>query len=342
MTSAIQSAGLAKSYGLPSLGAGQTIALHPTTLAIPAGSLYALLGHNGAGKTTLLKLLMNIFHPSSGSATVLGQSSSSLGADAFARIGYVSENQELPGWMTVRAFLSYQSGFYPQWDDAALIRRFDLPLNRKLKNLSRGQRMKVALASVLAFQPSLIVLDEPFSGLDPLVRDELIEALLDTAALKAAPAKDGAPPTDPLTILLSSHDLAEIESFCTHVAFLHDGRLLFAEEMPTLSARFREVTVTLPQMQRSISVTSRSQEEQKEFEATTSKFPPTWLLPKLSAHAFRFVHTQADTEPIADQVRAILPSATDIALEPMSLRAIFLAIAKSGRTVDSNPSEGSR
>jgi ABC-2 type transport system ATP-binding protein len=389
MTSAIQSAGLAKSYGLPSLGAGQTIALHPTSLVIPHGSLYALLGHNGAGKTTLLKLLMNILHPSSGSATVLGQPSSSLGADAFTRIGYVSENQELPGWMTVRAFLTYQSGFYPHWDDAALIHRFDLPLNRKLKNLSRGQRMKVALASVLAFQPSLIVLDEPFSGLDPLVRDELIEALLDTAALKAAPAKDGAPPTDPLTILLSSHDLAEIESFCTHVAFLHDGRLLFAEEMPTLSARFREVTVTLalnpstppqighPNVSTPLQIGHPNVSTAPQIghpnvstapqighpeplgsgliaspetgfspwgmpSSTPPAYPTTWLLPKTSGHTFRFVHTQADTEPIADQVRAFFPSATDITLEPMSLRAIFLAIAKSGRTVDSNPSEGSR
>jgi ABC-2 type transport system ATP-binding protein len=337
-TPLIDTAALAKTYGLRD----RTVALHPTTLSIGQGSIYALLGHNGAGKTTLLKLLMNILRPSSGAATVLNLPSTALTGDDFSRIGYVSENQELPGWMTVRSFLDYQSGFYPHWDAAALIRRFQLPLGRKLKNLSRGQRMKVALASVLAFQPSLIVLDEPFSGLDPLVRDELIEALLDAAA------------TQPVTILLSSHDLAEIESFCTHVAFLHGGQLLFAEEMPALSARFREVTVTLaespesefmPPPQSSYPEASASGLIALPKEAgfrpwgmpssTAAQTPKSWLLPQLSAHTLRFVHTQADTEPIADQVRSLYPSATAIDLEPMNLRSIFLAIAKSGRAVDS-------
>jgi ABC-2 type transport system ATP-binding protein len=340
---AIATTALAKSYGLRS----QTVALHPTTLAVGQGSIYALLGHNGAGKTTLLKLLMNILHPTSGDASVVGHASTALAGDDFSRIGYVSENQELPGWMTVGNFLAYQSGFYPHWDDAALIRRFDLPLGRKLKHLSRGQRMKVALASILAFQPSLIVLDEPFSGLDPLVRDELIEALLDAAATK------------PVTILLSSHDLAEIESFCTHVAFLHSGHLLFAEEMPALSARFREVTVTLseppesefmPRPQSSYPEASASgligAPEEAGFSPSgmpsseSPQFPSTWLLPQHTAHTLRFIHTQANTEPIAEQVRSLFPNATAIELEPMNLRSIFLAIAKSGRTVTST--EGAR
>lgn len=321
VASAIETAGLAKTYG-------KTQALHPVSLAVPQGSIFALLGHNGAGKTTLIKLLVNIFRPTAGSATVLGRPSSQVAGDDFTRIGYVSENQDLPGWMTVRAFLQYQSGFYPQWDDAALIQRFEVPLDHKLKNLSRGQRMKVALASVLAFRPSLIVLDEPFSGLDPLVRDELIEALLDAAAAQ------------PTTILLSSHDLAEIESFATHVAFLHYGNLLFSEEMTELSARFREVTVTLPQTEQRVSATSSAVEEQRAYEASAPKYPPSWLLPKISGHTFRFVHTQADTESIDTQVHDLFPSATDIDTEPMNLRSIFLAIAKSGRAVST--AEGSR
>jgi len=296
---AIDVRGLAKSYG-------STPALQPTSLSIPEGSIFALLGHNGAGKTTLLKLVMNILHPGAGEATVLDQPSTSLTGDDFTRIGYVSENQELPGWMKVGDFLRYQSGFYPQWDDAALIKRFDLPLNRKLKNLSRGQRMKVALASILAFRPALIVLDEPFSGLDPMVRDELIEALLDTAS------------DQPTTILLSSHDLAEIESFATHVAFLDNGRMLFSEEMSALSARFREITVTLSEPQSTAS----------------TALPPSWLQVQHSAHTVRFVHTQAEIEPLEQQVRQAFPNATSIDAEPMTLRSIFLAIAKSGRAID--------
>jgi ABC-2 type transport system ATP-binding protein len=308
VASAIETSGLAKTYG-------KTQALHPVSLAVPQGSIFALLGHNGAGKTTLIKLLVNIFRPSAGSATVLGRPSSQIAGDDFTSIGYVSENQDLPGWMTVRAFLQYQSGFYPNWDDASLIQRFELPLDRKLKHLSRGQRMKAALASVLAFRPSLIVLDEPFSGLDPLVRDELIEALLDTAA------------SQPTTILLSSHDLAEIESFATHVAFLHNGSLLFSEEMPELSARFREITVTL--------APAAEGEVAKGF-AT----PATWLQLRHSAHTAHFIHTRADSEAVEQQVRDAFPSATAIDMEPMNLRSIFLAIAKSGRTVGTT--EGGR
>jgi ABC-2 type transport system ATP-binding protein len=120
--------------------------------------------------------------------------------------------------MTAGGMLDYFRAFYPNWDRALeqqLVRQFDLPLKRKLKHLSRGMRMKVSFASSLAYRPSLIILDEPFSGLDPLVRDELIEGLIERA-----------PET---TIFLSSHDLAEIESFSSHIGYLQQGRLLFSE-----------------------------------------------------------------------------------------------------------------
>ena len=142
----------------------------------------------------------------------MGVDAQHLAGKAFNRIGYVSENQEMPEWMTTGAMLSFYRSFYREWDsglEEQLVRQFDLPLKRKLKHLSRGMRMKAAFASSLAYRPSLIVLDEPFSGLDPLVRDELIEGLLDRA-----------PET---TIFLSSHDLAEIESFSSHVGFLEEG-----------------------------------------------------------------------------------------------------------------------
>src|ERR1700733_14053092 len=134
----------------------------------------------------------------------------------------------MPEWMTVGHLLDFLRPFYPQWDRALeqqLIHQFDLQLTRKIKHLSRGQRMKAIFASSLAYRPSLIVLDEPFTGLDPLVRDELIEGLLERA-----------PET---TIFLSSHDLAEIESFSSHVGFLEEGKLLFSEELSVLTDRFR-------------------------------------------------------------------------------------------------------
>jgi ABC-2 type transport system ATP-binding protein len=196
---------------------GRTDALNGVDLSVPEGAIYALVGPNGAGKTTLIKALMNIIRPTSGHASVLGLDSRRLMGKAFNFIGYVSENQDLPDGMTVGAMLGYLRPFYPTWDlalEKQLLQLFDLPLNRKLKHLSRGMRMKAAFAGSLAYRPRIIVLDEPFSGLDPLVRDELIESLLDRS-----------PET---TIFLSSHDLTEIESFASHVGYLEQGGVLFS------------------------------------------------------------------------------------------------------------------
>jgi len=283
---------------------GRTVALAGVDLDVPEGAIYALVGANGAGKTTLIKVLMNIFQPSSGSATVLGVDSSQIAGKHFTKIGYVSENQEMPEWMTVRGLLDYYRNFYPAWDTALeqqLIRQFELPLNRKLKHMSRGQRMKAAFASSLAYRPSLIVLDEPLSGLDPLVRDELIDGLLERA-----------PET---TIFLSSHDLVEIEGFSSHVGYLENGRLLFSEEMTSLTARFREVTVTLA-------------------EPVPQPFPlpPHWLLCESVDRVLRFVHSRYESAAVQEELTAVFPGARDITVEPMSLRAIFLAVAKSGRS----------
>ena len=320
LTPAIETHALAKGYRT-------TQALHPLTMSVPRGAVFALVGHNGAGKTTLIKLLMNMIHPTSGSATILGKDTALLTGTDFTRIAYASENQELPDWMTVGQFLNYLKGFYPTWDDSALVQQLELPLNRKLKHLSRGMLMKAALASILAFKPSLILLDEPFSGLDPLVRDELIEALMSRvnprslAAGEALAASDAERPT----ILISSHDLAEVESFATHIGFLHQGRLLFAEEMTSLTRRFREVTVTLPP----------PTPGDAPYVLTQSATPPdSWLLLEHTLTAARFVHIHADTQDVEAQVATVFPTPTKLHIQsmPMTLRSIFLALAKSGRT----------
>jgi ABC-2 type transport system ATP-binding protein len=316
---AIQTHGLAKGYA-------RTQALYPVTLTVPRGSVFALVGHNGAGKTTLIKLLMNMIQPSAGSATILGKECIHLTGDDFKRIAYASENQELPDWMTVRQFLDYLKGFYPTWDDAALVQQLELPQDRKLKHLSRGMLMKAALASILAFSPEIILLDEPFSGLDPLVRDELIEALMarvqprSLAGSEALAAQSGPRPT----ILISSHDLAEVESFATHIGFLHQGKLLFAEEMSSLTARFREVTLMLP---------PPLPGDPPAVLVQSGIHPQSWLLVEQTLTAARFVHIHADSEPVAAQIASVYPGVTPtIQMAPMTLRGIFLALAKSGRT----------
>jgi ABC-2 type transport system ATP-binding protein len=280
-----------------------TIALDRLDLNVPEGSVFALIGANGAGKTTAIKILMNIHQPTSGHAEALGIDSRKLSPLEFQQIGYVSENQEMPEWMTVGYFMAYLKPFYPTWDDARaseLLRQFDLPLDRKLKHLSRGMKMKAALASSLAYRPKLIVLDEPFSGLDPLVRDELIEGLLESA--------------NEATILISSHDLAEIESFASHVGYLDKGKLQFSEEMTALSDRFREVEVTLDQTA-----------------VLPPAWPKTWLRPETSASVVRFVDSRFDEARTMEELRKIFGEPRAVSMTPMPLRSIFVALAKAER-----------
>jgi ABC-2 type transport system ATP-binding protein len=296
MTSALSTKSLCRSFG-------RVAALDGIGLEVPEGAVYALVGPNGAGKTTLIKVLMNIFKPSAGTAEVLGVDSRKVKGKAFNRIGYVSENQQMPDWMAVGDMLAYYRKFYPDWDlglEQQLVKQFDLPLKRKLKHLSRGMRMKASFASSLAYRPRLIVLDEPFSGLDPLVRDELIEGLIERA-----------PET---TIFLSSHDLAEIESFSSHVGYLEQGHLLFSEEMSVLSSRFREITVTL--------------DSQTKF---PEQVPQSWRQVEATDSVFRFVHSDYEEAATSAELAALFPSARDITVDAMSLRSIFLSVAKSAR-----------
>jgi ABC-2 type transport system ATP-binding protein len=296
MNHAIQTESLCKKFG-------SVRVLSDLTFTVPSGAIYALVGPNGAGKTTIIKLLMNIYRPTSGRARVLGIDSTRLTGKSFSNIGYVSENQEMPEWMTVAYLLAYLRPFYPQWDtelERQLVRQFDLPLHRKLKHLSRGMRMKAAFASVLAYRPSFVVLDEPFSGLDPLVRDELIEGLLDRA-----------PET---TIFLSSHDLAEIESFASHVGYLEAGKMLFSEELCALTKRFREVAITF-----------------HEASPVLKELPETWLETERSGAVIRFIHSDYRDERTTIELAQIFPTARDISFNPMSLRSIFLSVARSGR-----------
>ncbi|WP_321471642.1 ABC transporter ATP-binding protein [uncultured Paludibaculum sp.] len=290
---AIQAERLTKRYG-------GTEALRGLNLEVPEGSIYAFVGPNGAGKTTAIQTVLNLRQPTSGRAQVLGVDSRSLSHADFQRIGYVSENQRLPEWMKVEEFFAYLRPLYNTWDAGLhdeLRRQFDLPARRKLKDLSRGMRMKAALASALVFRPKLLVLDEPFTGLDPLVRDELIQGLLDRA--------------EGMTVFVSSHDLAEIESFASHVGYLEQGRLRLSDEMTVLAERFREVQVVFegePQM--------------------PSPWPAEWLPAETAGALVRFVDMRHDPP----RLRAAFPAARSIEAQPMNLRAIFVALARSGRT----------
>ncbi|MBZ5580338.1 MAG: ABC transporter ATP-binding protein [Acidobacteriia bacterium] len=272
-------------------------------LEVPESSVFGLIGPNGAGKTTTIKILMNVLKATTGRAEVLGVDSRHLGPELLSQIGYASENQELPDWMTVESFLAYVKPFYPAWDDARaaeLLRQFELPLQRKLRHLSRGMWMKAALVSSLAYRPRLLVLDEPFSGLDPLVREDLIEGVLESAG--------------ETTIFISSHDLADIETFASHIGYLDHGRLQFSEEMSSLTARFREVEVTVGS---------------PAILPGEPQWPAHWLRPEAMPAVVRFVDTRFDPERTPNEIRRLFEDVRNIAVSPMPLRAIFVTIARS-------------
>ena len=272
-------------------------------LTIDPGSIFAFLGPNGAGKTTTIRMLLNILPPSSGEASVLGTPTRKLRSQDFQKIGYVSENQKLPLWMTVDQLMHYLRPLYPTWDPAfsnTLLRDFDLPRNRKLKHLSRGMRMKAALISAIAFRPRLLILDEPFSGLDPLVREEFLDGIIELTA------------QDEWTIFVSSHDIDEVERMADQVGVINQGTLLLSDSVDHLLNSFRKVSLTT-----SIDAVDRD------------ALPKHWLLPRQEGRLVTFTHSQFNETDLPKELNTRFHDYRDLAIEPLTLREIYVAIARS-------------
>jgi ABC-2 type transport system ATP-binding protein len=289
---------------------GRTEAVRDVTFVVRPGSIFALLGPNGAGKTTTIRVLMNMLRPARGLSRVLGVPSERLGPRELAQIGYVSENQQLPHWMTVADLLSYCRPFYPTWDPAfadRLAREFQLPVTRRIGHLSRGMRAKAALVTALSFRPRLLVLDEPFSGLDPVVREDLVHGVLQLAGEQQ------------WTVLLSSHDLDEVERLVDEVGFLDDGHLVLTEPFAHLQARFRAIDATVDEEGR----------EDRES-ADGARLPSTWIGMARSGRVVRFVETRYVPDDTERQATEAL-RATRLEVRPMSLREIFVALVRHER-----------
>src|SRR5437773_1244718 len=294
---------------------GRTEAVHDLTVTVAPGTVFALLGPNGAGKTTTIRTLMNILRPSSGQATVFGVDSRRLRAADFARIGYVSENQKLPAWMTVDDLMAYCRPFYPSWDEAlchTLVADFDVPRHTTISRLSRGMRAKTALISSLAYRPRLLVLDEPFSGLDPVVRDDLVHGVLELAG------------QEQWTVFLSSHDLDEVERLVDTIGFLDAGQLVLCEPFMGLHARFRRIEVTTEPS----GVPLKPDTGEVRLKPDTS--PPEWIGVQYAGRIVRFVDTRYVAGETERRAQAAF-SARHVDAFPLSLREIFVAIAREGR-----------
>lgn len=196
---------------------GKNRAVDSATLTVEAGTVFGLLGPNGAGKSTLLKLLAGHLRPTSGTATVLGRNVAGPCPELWRRMGFVAQARYLPGWMTAAECLRLAASFQPGWDAgkvAELTRRLELPLDGKVRDLSRGLYVRLEIALAMGHNPELILLDEPTSGLDPVGRHELLGILIEEIAQRGC------------TVVLSSHLVEDIERMADTMAILDAGRVV--------------------------------------------------------------------------------------------------------------------
>jgi ABC-2 type transport system ATP-binding protein len=213
---------------------GRKTALDGVSLDVPRGAVFGLVGANGAGKTTLIRHLLGLLRAQEGSVRVFGRDPVADPVGVLSRVGYLAEDNDLPGWMTIAELMRYTDAFFPGWDRAyaeRLRRDFELDLGQKVKHLSRGQRSRAGLIAALAYRPELLLLDEPSSGLDPIVRRDILGAVIRTVAEEGR------------TVLFSSHLLDEVERVSDHVALLVQGKLAFSGPLDELKARHHRLTV---------------------------------------------------------------------------------------------------
>ena len=217
-SNAIEIRGLCKRY--------KGFSLDDLNLDLPYGCVLGLVGENGAGKSTTIRLIMDALERDGGTVSVLGADNQSKEfLDLKEDIGVVLDETFVPEVINARQMGKIMAGTYKNWDQAVYdgwIRRFELPLDKKFKDYSRGMTMKLGIAAALSHHPRLLLLDEATGGLDPMVREELLEVFADFAA------------ADGHAVLLSSHIVSDLERICDYIAFLHRGRLVLCEEKDVL------------------------------------------------------------------------------------------------------------
>ncbi|HEU5244782.1 MAG TPA: ABC transporter ATP-binding protein [Gaiellaceae bacterium] len=226
MSAALETRGLGRRYG-------SQWALRDCTVEVPRGSVTALVGPNGSGKTTLLQLAVGLIRPTAGLVRVFGLDPQAEAAEALPHVGFLAQEHPLFAGFTVEEMLRVGRELNPIWDDEAAhsrIAELDLPLGKKVRSLSGGQRAQVALTLALAKRPQLLLLDEPVASLDPLARREFLQTVVEAVADRE------------LTVVLSSHILAELERVCDHLAILAAGRTQLVGSIEEIVASHRLLT----------------------------------------------------------------------------------------------------
>lgn len=216
---------------------GKVTAVDNLSLDVPKGSIFGLLGQNGAGKTTTIRTMLNLLQPTEGSVEVLGLDSVRDSLDIRKRIGYLPEEPGYYTWMTVDEIIGFNAAFYPTWDhDLAdkLLDDLDLPRDRKLGSLSRGMQAKVGLVMALGQRPELLILDDPTAGLDPVVRQEFLEAMISNVQSEGG------------TVFFSTHLLHEMERVADEVAMIHNGSLRLRGSLEGIKRDFKKLRAVYP------------------------------------------------------------------------------------------------
>ncbi len=223
-TPALKIVGLEKNYA--------DFQLHNIDLELPTGQIMGLVGANGAGKSTMMRILIGLIKPDAGTVDVCGHRAPEAQVAIKRDVGYVSDDMRLYKTQSLRWHMEFVKSIYPGWDDAyavELLKRFDLRAHQVLRGFSHGQRVKALLLLILARRPKLLLLDEPTTGLDPVARIEVLEALADVLR------------DDERSVLFSSHNTMDVEQLSDTITFLHQGRLVASQDKENFLASWRRV-----------------------------------------------------------------------------------------------------
>ena len=210
------------------------VALSEVDFVVPTGCVMGLVGENGAGKTTLIKHLMGLYYAQQGTVRVFGKDPVKDPEGVLGKIGYLSENREMLDWMRLDELLDFTSSFYPSWDQKyalQLVNTFELRLDGKVQDFSRGQRAQAGLILAVAHHPDLLILDEPSSGLDPIVRRDILAEIIHTATQENR------------TVLFSSHLLDEVERVADKVTMISRGKVVLSQGMDELLQSHHALTI---------------------------------------------------------------------------------------------------
>jgi ABC-2 type transport system ATP-binding protein len=272
-------------------------ALRGLDLQVPAGAICGFLGKNGAGKTTAIKILLGLTHATSGVARLFGEPSdaSARAAELRRRVGYVSDEKDLYNYMTVAEMVRFTAAFYPRWRadlQQRYLQAFELPAGRKVKALSQGMRTKLALVLALCRGAELLILDEPTTGLDPAVTEEVLQAIVRHVTAEQT------------TVFFASHQIAEVEQIADRVAIVHHGRTVLSGALDDLRDQYRRVQLVF------------------DGEAPAVEFHTPAVARVQRSGRVLTVLSRDGAEAVIAEARKLQPASVDVL--PVTLKEIFL------------------